>query len=62
MCQEDFYELVEQARAATKLSEEGERVHRFVDELNDVMRRTKPIKLADKVGAGATLHYVRQNC
>ena len=32
MRQEDFYELVEQARAATKLNEEGERVPRFMNE------------------------------
>ena len=60
MRQEGFYELVEQARAATKVNEEGERVHRFVDELNDVKWRPKPIKLRDKVGA--ILHYMRQNC
>ena len=60
MRQEDFYGLVEQARAAMKINEEGERVNRFVDELSDVKWRPKPIKLADKIGA--CLVYVRQNC
>ena len=60
MRQEDFYGLVEQARAATKINEEGERVNRFVDELSDVKWRPKPIKLRDKVGA--ILYFMRQNC
>ena len=51
---------MEQTRVATKVNEEGERVHRFVDELNDVKWRPKPIKLRDKVGA--ILHFMRQNC
>ena len=59
MRQEDFNELVTQARAATKRDENGLIVRRFVDETGGGFR-PKAIDLADKIGA--CLLYVRQNC